>query len=206
MSAATHAPVETRDIDVEDIDYAERIITVIAAPYGQEAPVLLRGDVWREVFEPGAFDSVVDRPNRVRVNRGHDKQRTVGKVIAFRSTGTGLIADVRVAKTELGDETLALAAEDMLSASVGFAALPSWMKLDQRAKLRRIHRAHLDHLSFVESPAYEGAEVLEVRGHMPESVMAGPRTPQLDEFLISSEDILRWVSGRTQGSGRPADQ
>lgn len=201
MTETPRAPVELRDIDVQGIDYTQRIITVIAAPYEQEAQVLLRGDVWREVFEVGAFDSVVDRPNRVRVNRGHDKQRTVGKVISFRSNETGLIADVRVARTPLGDETLALAAEDMLSASVGFAAMPSWMKLDQRAKVRRIHRAHLDHLSFVESPAYEGAEVLDVRGHMPESVIEAVKsTPHLDKFLASSEDLLRWTSGRTKSA------
>ena len=197
MTEKPRAPIETRDIDVQDINYSQRVITVIAAPYEQEAQVLLRGDVWREVFVRGAFDSVVDRPNRVRVNRGHDKQRTVGKVTAFRSTDSGLIADVRVAKTDLGDETLALASEDMLSASVGFAAMPSWMKLDHRNKLRRITRAHLDHLSFVESPAYEGAEVLDVRGHMPESVLQHAGTPLLEEFLASSEDLFRWTSGRS---------
>lgn len=189
------APVETRDIDVANIDYQQRVITVIAAPYGESAPVLLRGDVWTEVFERGAFDTVVDRPNRVRVNRGHDKNRTVGKVVQFRSAEAGLIADVRIAKTLLGDETLALASDDMLSASVGFAAMPSWMKIDHRNRTRRIHRAHLDHLSFVESPAYEGAEVLEVRGHMSEAAIeAAARTPLLDQF--TEDEILRWASER----------
>lgn len=190
-----HAPVETRDIDVQNIDYSQRIITVIAAPYEEFAPVLLRGDVWKEVFERGAFDAVANRPNRVRVNRGHDKQRTVGKVVQFRSTDKALIADVRIAKTPLGDETLALAAEDMLSASVGFAALPSWMTIDTRSKTRRIRTAHLDHLSFVESPAYEGADVVEVRGHMSEAAVGAiAKTPLLNQF--AEDPVLRWASER----------
>lgn len=189
-----HAPIETRDVDVQSIDYSQRMITVVAAPYGEFAPVMYRGDMWKELFERGAFDAVANRPNRVRVNRGHDKQRTVGKVVQFRSLDSGLIADVRIAKTPLGDETLALAAEDMLSASVGFAALPSWMKVDQRNKTRRIRTAHLDHLSFVESPAYEGADVLEVRGHIADFVGDIAQTPHLDQFI--EDPILRWASER----------
>ncbi len=191
-----HPPIETREIDVQSVDYEDRIITVIAAPYGQSAPVMFRGDIWDEFFENTAFDSVIDRPNRVRVNRGHDKQRTMGKVVQFRSLAdTGLIADVRVAKTPLGEETLELAREGMLGASVGFAAAPSWMKIDVRNKTRRIHRAHLDHLSFVESPAYAGAEVLEVRGQMSDfAIVCAESTPLKDQFI--GDDIFRWASER----------
>ena len=110
-----------------------------------------------------------------------------------------MIAETRIAQTPLGDETLALAAEDMLSCSVGYAAGLKDQKLDRNTMTRRIHRAYLDHLSFVEDPAYEDAKVLSVRqGTMSvEEVKAMEepfRTPNLDDF--TDDEIFRWVAER----------
>lgn len=178
------APVEFRDAGVAAVNFAQRIIEVIAVPYDQETPVIYRGEVWEESFQRGAFDGLEKRPGRVRANRDHDVSRTVGKVLNFWPTrDEGLVAEVRVAQTPLGDETLELANEDCLSASVGFGVRGSDQLLN-RPK-RRIIRAFVDHLAFTPAPAYEGAQVLAVR-HGDERVDAATApqlvTPLLDEW------------------------
>ncbi|WP_094359921.1 HK97 family phage prohead protease [Mycobacterium marinum] len=193
-------PVELRAAAVDDVDYAERIITVIAAPYEQEALVSYRQELWKEVFTRGAFDSIIDRPNRIRANRDHNKTRTVGKIAQFmRGRSDGLVADVKIAKTDLGDETLALAADDCLSASVGFAVRPSDESLDRRNRIRRVNVAILDHLAFVEDPAYAGAEVLGVRG-ADFTNAAGlpplPQTPNLDQEIAELAALSEWSKAR----------
>lgn len=178
------APLEQRDDlgSVGSVDFKQRVVTVVAVPYEQAAKVPFQGDVWDEVFQRGAFDNISTSPHRVRANRNHNKSQTVGKVVAFYPDRVeGLIADIRIAKTPLGDETLALAADDCLSSSIGFAALPQWQKLDRRNKIRRIENAYLDHISFVESPAYENADVIAVRETMNKNLR---NNPQLVELLV----------------------
>lgn len=193
VQRSDRAEIETRDADVQTLNYDQRMITVRAVPYGEPASVMYRDAVWTEYFEPGAFDHILAKPNRIRVNREHIKGNTCGKIVALRSEPSGLIADVRIARTPLGDDTLQLASEDCLSASVGFGALPSWTKVDHRSKTRRIERAHLDHLSFVESPAYSGAEVLEVRGYMAEAAIPYA-PPVIDE--LAADPMWQWASDR----------
>lgn len=183
------APVEFREAAVAGVNFAQRTIEVIAVPYNEETVVLWRGEAWVESVDQRAFDGLEKRPNRVRVNRDHDKSRTVGKAVNFwPSREEGLVTEVRIAHTTLGDETLALADEDMLSASVGMAVRGSDQELDRRSDppRRRVMKAFLDHLSFVESPAYEGARVLAVREDDTQIVDAATlpplNTPTLDEW------------------------
>src|SRR5690606_9848694 len=100
----------------------DRIITMLAVPYEKPTDdVVYRGRVWRESFARGAFEGVEQRNGRVRVNREHRKGNTVGKVVEFHpDTADGLVADVKIVASQKGDETLALAEEDMISPSVGF--------------------------------------------------------------------------------------
>jgi HK97 family phage prohead protease len=184
--ASTEAPaaaVELRSANVAGVNFAQRLIEVIAVPWEQEAAVEYRGEMWLERFIRGAFDGVEKRAGRVRVNRDHDGRRTVGKVASFYpSRDEGLVASVRIANTPLGDETLALADEDCLGASVGFAVRGSDQDLDRQTRKRAIRRAFMDHLSFVPDPAYEGAGVLSVRTATPQASDLQPLvTPELDE-------------------------
>ena len=199
MTDIVAAPIEHRyaGVRVDGVDFAQRLITVIAVPYGEPALVEYRSEVWNEIFERGAFNSVTGAPHRVRVNRDHNKTRTIGKVVQFwPDRDEGLVAEVRVARTPLGDESLALADEDMLSASVGFGVRSTDQVLDRATMTRRIKNAYLDHLSFVESPAYVGAQVLSVRDNTGgEAAKLDPiRTPFLDSF--AADDVLRWASER----------
>lgn len=177
-----------------NVDTTKRLIDVIAVPWDQEARVFWRGDFWTEVFDRGAFDGIESRAGKVRVNREHRKGDTVGKVIEFNPADErGLFAQVKVVHGPKGDELLYLAAEDMVSASIGYRANKgSDVLLDNDAKVRRVRNAFLDHLGMVEDPAFSGAQVLAVREGAPE-IAAGPppATPMLDEML--RDPVIAWV-------------
>lgn len=180
----------------DQVDFRQRLIDVIAVPYEQETEVLVRGEMWREVFDRRAFDGLQDHAGRIPVNREHVMGQTFGKVVGadpFRAEG--LVTTVRVAKTPLGDETLQLAAEDMLGASVGYyVKKPSDVSLDRKIMHRRVKRAFLRHLSLVESPAYAGATVLAVRDSDEIAPGVPVRTPTLDEFV--NDDVFMWANSR----------
>jgi len=188
---------EVRTATVENVDHQERIITVIAAPYEQPAVVEYRGELWSEIFSRTAWNSVIEgAPHRVRVNREHNPNLVCGKAVCFYpDRQEGLVADLRIAKTDLGNDALALAEENCLSASVGFGALPKDQRLDRRTMTRRIDRAYLDHIALVQSPAYVGAEVLSVR-EAPLLVPLPSRAPTPDLDAAARMDIFRWVDER----------
>lgn len=188
-SEAPDAPILIRSSAVVGVNYAQRLIEFVAAPYNEETVVMWRGEPWRELFERGAWDGVEKRPNRIKANREHDKTRTVGKIVNFwPSREEGLVGAARIAKTPLGDETLALADDECLGASVGYAAPSRYVELDKtgRPGLRRVKKAFMDHLSFVSDPAWESAAVLSVRAAaQPQTAADLPPlvTPALDELI-----------------------
>lgn len=179
-----------------DVDSRQRIIDLIAVPWEQEARVFWRGEYWSEVFIRGAFKSIRDLTNKIRVNREHRKGDTVGKVIEFDPDHErGLFARVKVVHGPKGDELLHLAQEDMVSASIGYATRKlSDVALDKTTKTRRVKEAFLDHIAMVEDPAYVGAEVLAVREKDASNGATGgplPATPSLDEIL--RDPVIVWV-------------
>ncbi len=196
MSDDPRPEVELRTAAVSDISFPDRVITVLAVPYEKstlEHPtlpmVMYRGRLYAESFARGAFKGVESRNGKVMANREHIKGSTVGKVIAFHPDAQeGLIADVKIAKTVAGDETLALADEGMIFPSVGFAVMKgSDQELDHRANppTRYVRRAFVDHMGFTEDPAYVGADVLAVRsaGSAPSELAQSIATPLLDEWV-----------------------
>lgn len=189
MERQVAPPVEFRESNVAGVNFAQRLIEVIAVPYNEEAIVEYRGEFWNESFDPAAFDGIETRSEQKKVlaNREHQRDRTIGKVIHWwPSRPEGLVAKVKVSETQLGDETLALARDDVLSASIGFAARGKDQQFDRRTMKRRILRAFADHLAFTTVPAYAGAGVLNVReGVQAQTAATMPRlvTPALDELL-----------------------
>jgi len=175
------------DATLTDVDVKLRLIELIAVPWEQETEVVWRGEKWRELFGRNAFNGLEDSAGRIRVNREHTKGDTVGKVVQADPKDTrGLLTRVKIVSTPRGDETLALAEEDMISPSVGyFIKTAGDVDLNKQTRLRRVHRAFLDHLSLVESPAYEGARVLAVRAESQPVVDEGPppARPNLDAML-----------------------
>jgi hypothetical protein len=83
----------------------------------------------------------------------------------------------------------------MISASIGyFVKQASDVMVNKRIKMREVLRAFLDHLALVESPAYEGAQVLAVR-EAPSGLTVAetplPATPALDEAM--NDPLLAWA-------------
>src|SRR5215216_4718468 len=114
-----------------------------------------------ETVAPGAFDGIETRDEHVSANRDHNYERTFGKVLSYRDDPAGLIANIYVSDTPLGNETLRLAADGVLKPSIGMLVRRSDQLLKKGS--RRIKRAFLDHMSLVPNPAYRGAGVLAVR-------------------------------------------
>jgi len=143
----------------------KREITLLAVPWEEPASVVWQGARWTETFARGAFaDYIATSKKYPRVNREHRKGATVGKIMLLEETDRGLVAVIKVAKTEAGEEALNLALEDMVSASIGYRTNSDLDAIVNRAaKTRRVLRASLDHLSLVEDPAFENASVLDVR-------------------------------------------
>jgi HK97 family phage prohead protease len=188
------APIEwRRAAGPMNVRFADRIIELVVVPYNFEGVAEFppgSGRMVLETVDPGSFDGVERRANRVRVNRDHDVTRTVGRAFALHpSRSEGLVAETRISKTPLGDETLELADDGVIEASVGMAVMPSWHELLDNRTRRRIHKAFLDHIALAANPAYEGAvPILDVRTQ-PAQLGAAGETPNLDE-------VLAWMRAR----------
>lgn len=196
------APVEFRRAGEFEVRFADRIIEIVAVPYDVDAVVEYPPGSGRSILEsvaPGSFDGVERRANRVKANRDHDPTRTVGRSVALHPSRTeGLVAEIRIARTPLGDETLELADDEVLEASVGMAVSPSWQQMLENRTRRRINKAFLDHIALLPNGAYgESAQVIAVRAALqPAPVIPGAlvETPRLDE-------VAAWLYER-QHEGR----
>lgn len=188
VEAMARGPMEMRAAaEPVDVKFADRLVTIVAVPYETPTPIFRRGEWITETIDPGAFRGVEHRARTVKVNRGHDEERTVG--VARRLDPydpRGLIATMRISQTPAGDEALALCADGALDASIGFApALNGGEVWTEHRTSRRIMRAYLGHIALVPTPAYDTANVLDVRasvapaGTPPES----GGTPRLDQVL-----------------------
>lgn len=148
------------------VSFPQRTIELVVMPYGRGAQVPWDGGRREvtEIIERGAFDGIERRANRIRANRDHQDQRTFGRATAlYPSREEGLVAQVRVARTALGDETLELADDGCLDASAGFQVKPGGMSWENRTRYR-VNKAFLVHIALVPDGAYgEHAGVLAVR-------------------------------------------
>jgi HK97 family phage prohead protease len=176
----------------EDVRFADREIDVLAVPYDTETTIFERGETFLESIAPGAFGNVSTRADRVRVFRDHRPDRVVGKCrMLDADRSDGLHATLRIAKTDLGDETLALAAEGMLDVSIGFSPRTEQWTVGRTAVRRT--SCWLHELSMVPLPAYETANVLAVREQITEAAPTPARsaTPYLDE-LRDWQTLMRY--------------
>ena len=187
--------LEYRTATQTAVNFAKRIVELIVMPYETETVVEHRGRMVREIVSRGAFDGIERRANRVRVNRDHDIKRTVGRALTFfPARDEGLVAELRIAQTELGDETLALADEGILDASAGFMPMPDGETWPD-PNLRRLDKLWLAHIAMTPDPAYETANVLSVRAQAPSAAPGSlvVATPNLDRIRA---DVLNDMYSR----------
>lgn len=200
--------IEFRSAELANVSFPNRTIELVVMPYETEAVVPYHGRLITEICSRGAWDGIEARTGRIRVNRDHEIRRTVGRSVAFHpSRAEGLIAELRISRTELGEETLALADDGVLDASAGFALMhdratrkvkPGAEVWETRSR-RRLNHLYLDHIALTPDPAYETANVLAVRSNDPAveaSVMPNRQALQLQELrdLYAAIDS-RYISG-----------
>jgi len=165
------------------VSFPKRTIELIVIPYETEALVPFKGRMVTEVISKCAFDGIERRANRIRVNRDHQVERTVGRAVALHpSREEGLVAEIRIAQTALGDETLQLADEEILDASAGYLPiLPGGEVWESRNRVR-IEKAWLGHIAMTPDPAYPDARVLAVRHETSPAIVLEEKvpTPNLD--------------------------
>lgn len=153
-------PVEIRSAATAAVSVARRVIALVVMPYESVAVVPHQGRMIEEVCSRGAFNELRTSTRRVTVNRDHQLERTVGLVEEFHpDRPEGLVAEIRIARTPLGDETLTLADEGILDCSAGFMVRAQRWEGSRR---RRLTDVHLHHVALTPDPAYEDARVLAV--------------------------------------------
>jgi HK97 family phage prohead protease len=196
-------PLEIRSkehgVEVVGVSFPDRTIELVVMPYEHPATIHEPGRSYEEVVSRGAFDGVEARAGRVRVNRDHDVTRTVGRVIALHpSRQDGLVAELKVSRTELGEETLTLADDGVLDASAGFSLMRdndgkvvAGAEVWETRSRRRLNRLWLGHVALTPEPAYETARVLAVRTQAlpgPQTAMS-ESTPNKDSVKLA--ELLR---------------
>jgi len=151
-------PIEFRS--AQPVDVEGRNVTVLAAPYNTPAAVVIKGRLVAESFANTAF--VGRQPKRIYSTRDHDVHRVIGRVTSLDPADpAGLHAVIQVANTELGRESLELAKDGVLGASVAFQCQDEAWATDRTS--RRVTKALLREIALTPEPAYETTAVLDVR-------------------------------------------
>jgi HK97 family phage prohead protease len=157
MLEMTYAPLDAMEQRSEnDRHYIEGI----CVPYGK---VTTRVGPMPEVFEPGAFSDLVSSGKQIKLtDYNHSPQRVpVGYSELFEERSAGLWSRFRLNRTPEGDSAHRNTTEGVYKGlSVGFHTRAA----ENRAGVRHVLSARLDHVSLVEDPAYLEAEILAVRG------------------------------------------
>lgn len=156
--------MEYRSAELADVSTPERTIDLVIGPHESPALVPHEGRLVTEVYGYGCFAGAEKNPGRVRCNRDHKLERTVGVATHLDPyADEELVGTLRLAKIELADETLELARSGCLDASAGFRMVADqW----QGRSVRRVTKATLHHVALTPDPAYEDPRVLGVRSRL----------------------------------------
>jgi HK97 family phage prohead protease len=159
-------PIQTRSATVSVLSAEERVIELVAVPYGVEtrlSPSLV------ESFAPRAFANASKDAGRVKLWHGHSTVggQIVGSAALVDDRQDGVFVRMRVSHTAAGDDLLTLAHDGVLDeASVEFQPIPADMAVTRRGDdtVVRHKRARLLGVALVPHGAYgRGATVLAVR-------------------------------------------
>lgn len=187
--------VELRDSS-EDRD--GHSFTGIAVPWDTQI------DLWgiREEFAPG---SIVPNPAGVIVCWRHDEP--IGRVADHREQSTGWEIDATISRTVRGDEAATLLTDGVINRlSVRFR--PETFEVDESGEVPVIRhtRAVVDEVSLVPFPAYETAEITEIRQEptMPPETHTAVAREDLDEVREEVTTLARQVALLDSAPSAPA--
>ena len=175
--------IEYRTAATLGVNYEQRIIELLAVPYNEPATIQRRGRTVVEQVDPQAFIGVTGEVTTdVTVNRAHDLERPLGRVHRLHpGDPRGLRSELKISRTDAGNEALELAADGLLSGSIGFQPIGEQWSTDRSSV--RVTKARLVHIALTGDPAYKGAKVLAVRS-ADETPVQRPLTPNLDRLLL----------------------
>ena len=150
------------EVEVRAPADGQRMVEGIVVPW--EETTFLTEHRAGERFLPGSLtQSVAQRGNRIKLFVGHDHSRAVGRAVGWNpDDDRGLWGSFQIRSGEEGDRVLLDVAEGMADAfSVGFRPIR-----DRRADdgAREIIEAALHEVSLLPVGAYDGAQVLAMRG------------------------------------------
>ncbi|MGG7466040.1 HK97 family phage prohead protease [Plantibacter sp. YIM 135347] len=171
--------LETREFifRAASIDTDRREIVGTAVPYNQDANI---GGWYIERFAPGAVQDSSD----ARLFWRH--RDPIGLLSADESTDGGWEIRARISKTTLGNDALILASDGVVGhLSVGFEPGGEYEVEERENEVPVITRTkvRVREVSLVPFPAYEGAQVTEVRE-------AAPTPPKENNPMPETEDLL----------------
>lgn len=155
-----------RAAKVVELDAPEGVVTVRMVPY--EQPTQIYEDL-TETFARGSLAGATKVPNRVKVtDQQHNAMVVIGHAVAIRDEADGLYADLKIADTAAGRDTLTLMRDGFLDeVSIEFRPLAKHMKVtrdETGMTFVRYERALLLGVSPVSHGAYgRQAKVLSVR-------------------------------------------
>jgi uncharacterized protein len=140
-------------VTAEKGEDGERRIDAIAVPYNTFATVSGGQEV---SFLPGSLPVDGKAP---RVFMYHDSTKPVGIVAERIDTPEGMLATMKISRTQLGDEALTLAADGVFDVSVGVNVIKA--TTDEKGRMI-ISEADFVELSLVPTPAFAGAIITDV--------------------------------------------
>jgi HK97 family phage prohead protease len=153
--------VDTLEFRAADAD--THILEGICVPW--DRPTVKAGPR-PEVFRRGAFPDLADARGKVRlIDENHAKgRRPVAVGDAFEDRAAGLWGRFRFYRTDEGRNAYANVVENTYGGlSIGFHAL----REEMRAGVRNVIAARLHHVSLVDDPAYDDAQITAVRAADP---------------------------------------
>jgi HK97 family phage prohead protease len=143
--------LEIRELDIRSVDSERRIVSGIAVPYNQVANI----GYYNERFAPNS----VTMADNVQLFWRH--QEPIGKILSSRNTDEGFEITAYISKTARGDEAYTLVRDGVINKfSVGFQSIEDEEAGDNTIVRKKVL---LREVSLVPLPAYEGANVLNVR-------------------------------------------
>lgn len=194
--------LEIREVQIRAHDDERREVTGIAVPYGQDTSI---GGYYTERFEKGA---VQDSEGALLMWR---HEEVIGKLVKHRDTGDGWEITAKISKTLRGDEAWILVRDGVIDKfSVGFEPVEHVTDDESGTVVRT--KVRVREVSLVPFPAYQGAEVSQVReaqNKREESPVSNEETvtkADLLEVRESMEDLARLVeTGNKGGEERELD-
>jgi hypothetical protein len=157
-----------------------RTITGVAVQYNTFATV---SDGTTVSFAPGSLPVDGRQP---RVFMYHDSTMPVGLVTERVDTGSEMLIAMKISATNLGNEALVLAADNVMELSVGVN--PTEFSYDQEGNMV-IEAAEWTEISLVPTAAFKGSTISQVAASEPEAV-----EPVTEKIAMETPEVIEEVT------------